>query len=369
MSSKLGRNDPCWCGSGKKFKKCHQNREEEKPQEAWEIDQELRKGQNNKLCSCPPTMLAECQGKIINAHTVSKSGSLKQIAKNGHVYGFLPTLKKLIESKGKFEPELVGINKASTFTGFCAHHDKNLFSCFEDEPYAATPEQNFLLSYRSVSKEVYAKVAQGNTQEIMKKADKGKQEIEQLGIQAFAKHYGLMSDIGLRDLMEHKKQYDTILENKDYTQIRSYLVEFDKILPIQCSGSFCPKVDFNNNPLQDFNDLETVLDSISFSIFSDNGKSYALFGWLESSDETCIKFIESFKKLNDSIKSRAIMNFTFYTFENVYMSPDWWDTRVFKFKTHIKNTMSPESYAHTNYLNGIEHDFGEFNVVKEASGY
>ena len=23
MSSKLGRNDPCWCGSGKKYKKCH----------------------------------------------------------------------------------------------------------------------------------------------------------------------------------------------------------------------------------------------------------------------------------------------------------------------------------------------------------
>ena len=21
--TKLGRNDPCWCGSGKKFKKCH----------------------------------------------------------------------------------------------------------------------------------------------------------------------------------------------------------------------------------------------------------------------------------------------------------------------------------------------------------
>ncbi len=24
MSNKLGRNDPCWCGSGKKYKKCHQ---------------------------------------------------------------------------------------------------------------------------------------------------------------------------------------------------------------------------------------------------------------------------------------------------------------------------------------------------------
>lgn len=24
MSSKLGRNDPCWCGSGRKYKKCHE---------------------------------------------------------------------------------------------------------------------------------------------------------------------------------------------------------------------------------------------------------------------------------------------------------------------------------------------------------
>jgi preprotein translocase subunit SecA len=22
-NEQLGRNDPCWCGSGKKFKKCH----------------------------------------------------------------------------------------------------------------------------------------------------------------------------------------------------------------------------------------------------------------------------------------------------------------------------------------------------------
>ena len=23
LSEKLGRNDPCWCGSGKKYKHCH----------------------------------------------------------------------------------------------------------------------------------------------------------------------------------------------------------------------------------------------------------------------------------------------------------------------------------------------------------
>jgi len=28
-SEKIGRNDPCWCGSGKKWKKCHYPQEEE----------------------------------------------------------------------------------------------------------------------------------------------------------------------------------------------------------------------------------------------------------------------------------------------------------------------------------------------------
>ena len=27
---KLGRNEPCWCGSGKKYKHCHQEADERK---------------------------------------------------------------------------------------------------------------------------------------------------------------------------------------------------------------------------------------------------------------------------------------------------------------------------------------------------
>jgi len=27
---KLGRNDPCWCGSGKKYKRCHLEADEKK---------------------------------------------------------------------------------------------------------------------------------------------------------------------------------------------------------------------------------------------------------------------------------------------------------------------------------------------------
>ncbi len=30
----LGRNEPCWCGSGKKYKKCHLFEDEKKAQKA-----------------------------------------------------------------------------------------------------------------------------------------------------------------------------------------------------------------------------------------------------------------------------------------------------------------------------------------------
>ena len=28
-AAQLGRNDPCWCGSGKKYKKCHYESDQE----------------------------------------------------------------------------------------------------------------------------------------------------------------------------------------------------------------------------------------------------------------------------------------------------------------------------------------------------
>ncbi len=31
LHENLGRNDPCWCGSGKKYKKCHLEEDEKRP--------------------------------------------------------------------------------------------------------------------------------------------------------------------------------------------------------------------------------------------------------------------------------------------------------------------------------------------------
>lgn len=72
-----------------------------------------------------------------------------------HVYG--------IDATGQPDPDgtpsyrLIGVRQASTFTGFCCHHDTELFRPLETRPFITSKEQLFLLAYRAISKEVYAK--------------------------------------------------------------------------------------------------------------------------------------------------------------------------------------------------------------------
>lgn len=41
----------------------------------------------SKKCSVPKSFNKDCSNKIIKAHTISKSSSLKEIAEDSHVYG------------------------------------------------------------------------------------------------------------------------------------------------------------------------------------------------------------------------------------------------------------------------------------------
>lgn len=93
-----GRNEACWCGSEKKFKKCHLNREHEPPLARQDFEQQTKK--HTKTCCAETLNDGLCTTKIIKAHTISKSGSLKQIAENGHVMGTKTSLTELIETDG-----------------------------------------------------------------------------------------------------------------------------------------------------------------------------------------------------------------------------------------------------------------------------
>ncbi len=91
-----------------------------------------------KYCSHP--VRSGCEGQIVKAHTVPKSGSLRRIAEGGHVYQFRADLPLLKRTHGKPTEKLIGINEASTFTGFCSRHDSKLFEPIEAHPFKPIPQ-------------------------------------------------------------------------------------------------------------------------------------------------------------------------------------------------------------------------------------
>ena len=105
-----GRNEPCWCGSGIKYKKCHLNKKDLSP-DIWGADKALRKDFSRKTCLIPKEHKIPCDGVIVKAHTIPKSGSLTQISRNGHVYGYRPSVIEIKKAHGvPFHPQLIGIN-------------------------------------------------------------------------------------------------------------------------------------------------------------------------------------------------------------------------------------------------------------------
>ncbi|MCE2453841.1 MAG: SEC-C domain-containing protein, partial [Nitrospinae bacterium] len=179
---KIGRNEPCWCGSGKKYKHCHLGRENQTPLQRWEVSNTFKQAYTAKTCLAPETLLGKCNGKIVRAHTVPKSGSLQRIAREGHVYSFVPSLESPEKWQDSFVPKLRGINKASTFSGFCSQHDNAIFAPLEKKAFRGTPEQCFLLGYRALVLELYKKLAAYKLNSFPD-FDKGKPIEEQVKIQ------------------------------------------------------------------------------------------------------------------------------------------------------------------------------------------
>ena len=321
---KLGRNEKCWCGSGKKYKKCHLYRDQQKPVSLGEAHKASSSAKSKKYCSVPEDLKGNCSSKIINAHTVSKSSSLLEIADStNHVLGLKISLSSIQKGNGNLRPEKIGVNQASTFKGFCSEHDKQLFSCIEDYPFSAEHEQLFALAYRSICKEIYAKGSSEDVVSLIKESDKGKGMLEQLFTQYFGSTYGLGVDTAVKELAVLKDQFDSHLLGKDELQLCHFVIESDEPCPVAVSSMLCPDVDFAGNAIQDLSNLEMVPECVIFNSFSSDGKGYVVFSWLKES-KTIESFINTLPDEFDLLKN-ALLRFFFSVSENIYISPEWWD--------------------------------------------
>ncbi len=321
---KIGRNDPCWCGSQKKFKYCHLNRHIEEPEKPYKLEAIRKDAFGKRYCMFPKGGATVCSKDIVQAHTVPRS-MLNKIAVNGHVISFMAknSIYELIEDRGIALPDKLGIKKASVFTGFCETHDKLLFAPIEDQPFRDCAEHSMLWGYRAVCRELFLKESGAELTEKAKEFDKGMPEELQYIYQNFTGIQNHGFKLGARDLRYLKILYDEAILNKDYTQIRYYILTLDSVPEIMCSGIMVPTHDYYGNFLQDI-ESDEVLDFITCSIIVSGDKGKIVFAWFGNS-EPCNKFIESLNDLKDEELPDSVFRFVITFFENFYCSPIWWD--------------------------------------------
>ncbi len=237
---KIGRNAPCWCGSPKKFKKCHGASDE--PFTLQQSAEHIARPFSVRMCLRPEGLADECKGQIVRAHTIQRGGGLSRIADKGKVFTFMPgSWTTFIANAGKLKVRRVGIKDASTFTGFCERHDAAVFAPLEQKPFVGSPQQAFLLLYRAVCHEAYKKRAHAEALHVVE--DQARRMGSDPGRRlAFLGRMGAMA--GGQDLARMKQRLDEIL------LAGSYDTEIDWVAPYRTSATAtqqCPSWDLHSS--------------------------------------------------------------------------------------------------------------------------
>lgn len=320
-SKEPGRNEPCPCGSKKKYKKCHGGIEVVPIKHPSQLDAQLRSLDPKKICLAPSGWLKDCKGQVISSHTVSRSGSLGAIARKGHVYSYVPSIKALDAARGRLIPQLVGWRTASTFPGFCAHHDKHLFAELEDVAFTGNQQQCFLLSYRAIAWKCFTKLRAVNHAPLHAAMVAGMPEPAK---QLMAKH-SHSNELGFKDITQHKSTYDTVLEQSNWPECHGLLIEFNGIFPIQCAAAWAPLEDIHGKKIQELDLSPRVPQTATLLSFAADGKSYLLLSWLPYSAEVTKQLATSLCDLPPTDVPAAVAALLLLTSENCHFSPEWYD--------------------------------------------
>lgn len=293
--------------------------------------------------------------EYINAHSIQNKGLLTWIAENGHVYGITADYGRLKVNRGKPSYRKIGINKMSTFMGFCKVHDNELFAPIDNYPLVPNDEQVFLYAYRSLCRELFVKEnARANIKSQIKKG------IEQKTIRDLYISYEKATHFGLNNLKRHKCIYNTSLKNNNYNDIRYVLFISSQKPTIVFSGLLYPDYDFCERILQDLKDHSSELELITFcSAPIKHGWGY-LFSWHKSSSRICQEFMRSLATAihKNSHASDYHLRLVL-SCENHAISPSWWDNLSDDKKKKIEDKFSVEadifSEVKSDYLcKGIE---------------
>lgn len=320
----MGRNELCWCGSRKKWKKCHRDRHLQQEVPIGKLMKEMYQSQIQGTCLHPEASKESCSNRVIKAHTIQRAGGLSAIAEEGHVISPKKGFENIFKNNGEITPAPIGIGNASTFMGFCSYHDNALFEPIENSAFTLNHEAAFLLAFRALAYEYLTKMNSIKTIEIQRDLDKGKDFQRQVDIQNYLHAHLAGTTRGMKDLEGWKAKYDKIFLIKNFESMPHYAVEFDGKLPFVCSGGFHPEVDFEGNKLQILSRGDLEFEHVCVNVSVVGEKTFLVFGWQGSNDGPAWQFAKSYRSLKNTEKANAALILAVEQLENSYFNPTWW---------------------------------------------
>jgi SEC-C motif len=326
----MRRGDPCWCGSGRKFKRCHMQRQHENSLPVAAINSRLISGRRLEVCWHPQASKSTC-GKIVRAHSLQRSTTLRAIMdERSHVLTFCPPRHDYL---GRPIPNEVGWKEASTFRGFCGIHDNELFAPVETRPFVATPEQCFLLAYRAACHEVHQKQAMWDLGPDMQGLlDRGASPTEQQAIQAEFRTMLGGTGWALIRLNRFKERMDASLRVGSFDAWQFGVVDLVGVPDVLSTGLVEPNVDFQGRVLQ--SDMLTHSECLAYAtVIRDGGVSIVL-AWLKE-NLAPRTFWDSLTTLPAAEAPQVLTQFMFAYVENTFFSRKWWDSRRMFVRDHI----------------------------------
>jgi hypothetical protein len=274
-----------------------------------------------KFCLFPDK--SQCQGKLVRAHAIQNNKILSKLAEKG----------MLISLDGDDLPGLqnahpIGRGAATTFSGFCRHHDKVLFQEIEDKPFVCSEKQVFLLTYRTFAWAFMKKLQQAKrnaTQDAMLLPDQS--------------DFTKQNYLGCLDNMKQKAFFDRcLLENDDHSMsFALWTLGYEISFATSCMLELDYGID---GELIDPENPKNFEHSIYLNIFPDEKKSYCLWSWKKEDDPYYRKFGDDFLALETKDKENYLNNQLPLLTDAILISPrlwNFWTTEIQKSLIELAN--------------------------------
>ncbi len=335
MGEGAKRNKPCPCGSGKKYKDCCYERQSSfSDLESGKTVKDLFKESKAKKCYFSHDR--KCSAKVIKAHSIQNNRILREISEKGYVvmYGF---------DFREFNPLGPGIQMmekgrkiATTFTGFCSHHDQTIFTEIDNKNYAiGNKKQDFLFAFRGLCFELYKK-------ETVKSVFEAAEEKKFIKDKDFVDAFLMGTNKAIKDLKYYFELFKKGIKSNDYDILETAIITLKGEYLLAVNSLFGLEYDLEGNMVNDLSDLNKRLRVVFLNIFPQNGNTFIILSWLKEDVNNFSDFkkqILSLKKENKKINllNNIIFNYT----ENLTLGPKLWN----KFDTKEKQLFN-ETLGH-----------------------